>query len=669
MKLEEDLKNLLSLQTVGEYIKVENILTNDEKGKKDKINKLYEIYTCPDKDWEFNEVKLKSILENADEESKNTKTIDWNIRNIKPFREEFTVEKFWFKNTGKEETPYKDLEAGEGSVIAFKDGINTIFYKGEYLEGGEMYANQAKAVVADAENQPSVIDNSTNDENKKKEEATSANYSKFIYAYFPPKLYLSPNNKAYFILTQGKNMLRIRDQAVIRFYFNLKPKKSNVNTTNFETYEESAERFKKRVNEFVNSFENYLNKRRIPFQFKLPISLENFQRADTFVLYVAQKHYYYLYEFITTKAKQYSDILGEVTPLFTKPFANIKGVSIADDPDVSGDSFGINRCALIYDIIEKLAKFDDVKYTMTVANIITELHNLGYDFDNEFYRNPYTKYRYDFVLDNTEIGISNNFIFDGRWYLYLYGRVALNYALDLVGNAIWLEHNKLTWMTYYESDDKKEKCYRLVDKEESALIFWYLRQIIGFSWMRDYFPLNVIRIILDESKITNTEDHNVWERIKQLFYKDLKEEYDLIQKNRKKFEWSLKAFSGIVEVYAKNIEDYSNAVRGDFQEDEIEKIYTMEKDEFGKKTDLNKIARKIYYKYLKPLYPIRNFYKNYEYVPTERGKLQIAMMILSIYDPNIFRKLEPQQESSQKSLFQKAKSKLQVLLPVSKLWS
>lgn len=663
MKLEDDLKTLLSIQTIGEYIKVGDILTYDEKGKKDKINKLYEIYTCPDKSWEFNENKLKSIRGYTNQK------IDWNIRSIKPFREEFTVEKFWFKNTGKEETPYKDLEAGEGSVIAFKDGINTIFYKGEYLEGGEIYANQVKTVVTDTAKQPSVMDNSTNDENNKKEESTSANYSKFIYAYFPTKLYLSPNNKAYFILTQGKNMLRIREQAVVRFYFNLKPKKKNVDTKSFEAYEKSVESFKKRVNEFVNSFENYLNKRRIPFQFKLPISLENFQRADTFVLYVAQKHYYYLYEFIQEHSNKYEDILGEVTPLFTKPFANTNGVSIADDPDVAGDSFGINRCALVYDIIKKLAQIDDVKDTMTVASVITELHNRGYDLDNEFYRNPYTKYKYDFVPDNAEIKIPNNFFFDGRWYLYLYGRVALNYALDLVISAVWLEPDKLTWLTYYESDDKKEKYYRLVDKEESALIFWYLRQIIGFSWMRDYFPSNVINIIFNESEITHTDANNLWKSIKQLFSKDLKEDYDLIQKNRKKFEWSLEAFSGIVEVYAKNIEAYSNAVRGDSQEDEIEKIYTMEKDEFSANGDLSKIARKIYYKYLKPLYPIKNYYKNYEYVPTDRGKLQIAMMILSIYDPSIFKKLEPQVESLQKSLFQKAKSKLQVLLLVSKLWS
>ena len=597
-QLETDLKFLLPFKNDSEYIDVKIVLADKVKI----IKSFYEdFYTrpIPESSWKLNDTTLKNIHDYSDKV-----IIDWNIRNIKPFYEEFTVEKFWFKNPESDDNPYKDLKTEEGTIIGFKDGINTVFYKGDYLEGGEMYSERTKPILSKV--QPSFFD-TTPDNIKKRDSLSQNGYSKFLYAFFPPKLYLS-NSKNYFILTQGKHLLRNREQPVIRFYFNLKPDK--VDTTNIKLYEESVESFKSNIKKFINTIERFLNDRRIPFQFKLPISLENFKRADTFVLYVAQKHYYYLYEFLKKHAENYMHIFGEVSPLFTNQFGDFKGISIAEDPDITGDSFGINRATLIYNIIEKLSKIEGIKDKMTVTDIITELKNRGYK--DEFYRNPYTRYNYKFDVPRTEINLSNSYPIDTKFYLYIYARVVLNYALDLIEKAIWFESTEMTWLTYYKDKDTKEKGYRLVDGEEAKLIFWFLKQILEFPWMRKHFPDNVIKIIITKNQ-PNDLDSRLRERIELLFEdSDSKEKYDEIKNNITKFNFSYEILWKRVKIYSKKIEEYSDTVFSVPEDDIIAKIYHLDKDKFDQEEELIQNARKIYYKYLKPLYPIKNFYNNYE---------------------------------------------------------
>jgi HopA1 effector protein family len=627
-QLENDLKILLPFKTDSEFIDVEKVL----KDRKASIKTFYEDgYVRPEKDWKISDsaLKLKS-------------KIDLDITDVKPFYEDFTVEKFWFKNLDSNDSPYKNLKAPEGSVIGFKDGINTIFYQGNFLDGGDVYSN----------------------DDEKKGNVVSERYSKFIYAYFPPKLYLSPNNKKYFILTQGKHLLRNREQPVVRFYFNLKPDK--VDETDIKLFEESITYFQTEVKNFVQTIERHLNNRRIPFQFKLPISLGNFQRADTFVLYIAQKHYYYVYEFIKNHAEKYVHILGSNTPLFTKPFAEIEGVAIAEDPDVAGDSFGKNRCTVVYEVIEKLAKNQDVKDTMTVANIITELKNRGYEEDG-FFRNPFTRFNYVFSKLRPSSDLSNLSPKNTKFYMYLYGRVALNYALDLIEKAIWLNTTEITWLTYYEDENAKEKGYRLVDNQETVLIFWFLNQIIKFPWMRRRFPNNVVNIILKNSDSIYQKDDYLT-RLKNEFNQS-KKEYFEVEKTVEEFEFSSKLTWENVKTYAKKVEEYFDTEDNIPEEDIIKNIYEIQKGEFKDNPNLSKNAKKIYYKFLKPLYPIKNGYGNYEYIPTDKGKLQIAMIMLYVYCPSIFDSLKQPQVLAQQSPFQKGMSKFPMFHLISKLWS
>ncbi len=625
-------------------------------GDKKALTNFYTTYIQVEDNWKFKNEIFQKLLETAPDKDKyKNYRIDWNIENIKPFFEEFNVRRFWFVNKNKQSNPYREISVQENELVAFQDGINTIFYTGEYLEGGQMYSDIKE------EEKPEVdtdfFDESQNQINGFAEKKGNSN--DFVYAYFPKRLFTSPGSKNFYILTQGKNLLRNREQAVIRIYFNLKPDSVNYQGS-IADYLKCLEDFKSQVNHFIKSLKNYLNNRNIPFQTKLPTSLANFDRSDNFVLYVSQNHYYYIYQFIKIHIEKYKNILNKGgLPLFIKQFdANISGVGIAEDPIYpKADSFGSNRCKLIYNTIQSLS---EKAVPFSVYDIIKDLSEQGYK--DEFYRNPFTEYNYTFNQLN-EVKLSDLYPTDTKFYLYEYGRVALNYALDLVERAIWLSPTKITWLTYYKSNDGKEEEYRLVNSDELVLIFWYLNQILKFPWMRKYFPENVTNIIFNENKQIDM-DNNVWKRIDNLFSKDLKEEYEEIKKSVEKIELSSKVFLKTIEIYAKNVEEYLDTVLDVSQEDVIEKVYNMKKEEFGQNSDSIKNARKIYYKYIKPLYPIKNYYKNYEYVPTDRGKLQIAMVILATYCPSIFKKPELQQESSPKSLFQKAKSKLQVLPPI-----
>jgi hypothetical protein len=227
----------------------------------------------------------------------------------------------------------------------------------------------------------------------------------------------------------------------------------------------------------------------------------------------------------------------------------------------------------------------------------------------------------------------------------VYGRVALNYALDLIEKAIWLNPTELTWLTYYEKGN--EKGYRLVnDKEneeenEAKLIFWYLEQILQFPWMRKKFPEHIQRIIISKNnKIKATEGGNYLKSLKTTF-KEIKTKEESIQiqasaesvKSPIFFSWAK------IEPNLKNFTEYLDTVLSIPEENVESNVYKIAIDEFGTTPNLIKDARKIYYQYLKPHYPMKNGYGNYEYVPTNKGKLQIAMIMLYVYCPSIFKDL------------------------------
>jgi HopA1 effector protein family len=626
--------------------------------KMEKMEKLYNSYNRSDVCWGLNE-KTKKKLENG-----KPKELDWNIRELKPFVEEFYLEKFWFKNTKYPHNPYKELTTQEDAVVAFKDGVNTVFYKGEYLDGGSLYSESVKT------NKSTTVNNSLTGE-VGTSNGNSEYYEDFIYAYFPPKLYLSPYSKNYYILTQGKNLLRNREQPVIRFYFNFKSE--NINYTNITQYIESVEYFKSEINKFINDIEKELNKLRVPFQFKVPTSLENFQRADTFVLYVAQNHFYYLYEFIKNHSDKYKHILGKDLPLFVSPFDNVEGVGIAEDPSIEGESYGSNRCELIYSIIEKLSKQVATQNSIPISSVINELDSQGYK-SNNFFKNPNTGFDYLFRgynKVNLEDTFGTTYPPNTRYYLPEYGKVALNYALDLIERAIWLNSEEITWITYYEEniDGIEEKGYRLITDEESQQIFWFLYQILRFKWMREFFSEHLIHIIVT----------------KQVADSDLKKNPKYLDKVFKNFEDTKKAYSDLtkdiyqytkeIDIYLessekkwfnkigtifkkvsldipkldeiiKNVNDYWVTILSLPEGSLLPPIYGLNKGNFVNTPGLTKNIRKIYHQYVKPLYPIKNAYGNYEYCPTNKGKLQIGMIMLFVYCPSLFPKKFQQQVSS-----------------------
>jgi HopA1 effector protein family len=614
----------------------------------EKLTEFYKSYIRVENEWEFNDETFQSLLLNApDREAFKDYKVDWSIDDVKPFFEEFNVKRFWFKNTNNELNPYSKIPIKSNEVIAFQDGINTIFYTGEFLEGGQMF-KEVKEQDTTAEQGDFFDDFLKPQPTNQSENKDKSYFNDFIYAYFPKKLFLSPYSRNFYILTQGKNSLRNREQPIIRIYFNLKP--SRVNYVNIKEYLAYIEGFKSKVNGFVKEIENHLDSRNIPFQTKLPSSLENFNRSDTLVLYLSQNHYFYLYEFINSlvHSDEYKNIFGKKLPLFVKQlYSAIKGVGMSEDSlNPQGDSFGSSRCKLIYTTIEKLAIEDNKKDSLSIEEIIEELKTQGYNED-EFFRNPFTNYSYKIQLLEPVHGLNVELNpLNTRYYLYVYGRVALNYALELVEKAIWLNSEEITWITYYKAENIEDKdgYYRLVDKNEGELIYWYLYQIFKFGWMRKYFPKHLIEII--RNKVSETDIPLNLDTIKLKFseaktnYIDIWDDAQALINQNNGLLGFFSHLGQSVVTGARSIadegEEYWETIFSVPEQSVISKIYELQKGTFGENKEIIKNARKIYYQYIKPLYPIPNKYGNYEFCPTEKGKLQIAMVMLFIYNPNLF---------------------------------
>lgn len=522
----------------------------------------------------------------------------------------FNIRRFWFKDSKPK------IKLKENEILAFQEGRNIIFKPGRYVEGGEV-------------------------ENSK----IGDQYSEFVYVYDPQKIRKSTNN--FYLQTYGQFLLNNANQHIIRFYFSLKPDKD-------------------KVNDFTDKIREHFNDRRIPFQFKTPFALNNFGRGDTLVLYLSQSHYFYVAEFINELVLKglEDNIFKDNLPLFVKQLEFRQGIKsckigFAEDPFFAGlDSFGEHRCGLVYDIINEIGKNKD---SVTIDEIIMEITK-QYKED-KFYCNPHTEFDYKF---DDYFGKSDLPAYDCddsilSWWTkpvyFTFNLVALNYGLDFIERAIWTTDESFTWFTW----DNADGSYRVVTDDERLTIYGFLDKLLKINYNRRRFPKNVIRIIEDtvstvrQNKNSGANYDNIWEKI----VKESKKTWiDIIQEAQQDSSW-LERIGSWMPTTRLNQEETNIEERiGKWVETlqkwnpkniDDEGIYKF--DIFANKKETLRYTFQIYNKFAKPNYPIKNEYGNYEYVPTDEGKLQVAIVMLYVYCPILFEKAS-QQESSPKSPFQ-----------------
>lgn len=118
------------------------------------------------------------------------------------------------------------------------------------------------------------------------------------------------------------------DHALFRFYFNSTPKG---------------------VGPLISWISELLNAFHIPFRMKALTDASHYTRSDSTVLYVARRWAGTVARVLAHSARPTDMDLMDRVPLFTRKLA--PGIGIADDPGISGESLGMNRCRLVAEAI------------------------------------------------------------------------------------------------------------------------------------------------------------------------------------------------------------------------------------------------------------------------------------------------------------------------------
>jgi hypothetical protein len=95
-----------------------------------------------------------------------------------------------------------------------------------------------------------------------------------------------------------------------------------------------------------------LNDDQIPFRLKVVNDPTHYDRCDAGVLYVQRTDYEQVRPHVCRLLVELGANLKNATPVFTKPLA--PGLGLAEEPAVSRDSFGMDRCRLLAEAIVRI---------------------------------------------------------------------------------------------------------------------------------------------------------------------------------------------------------------------------------------------------------------------------------------------------------------------------
>ncbi len=533
-----------------------------------------------------------------------TQFIESNVESIKPYHFKYNIRRFWFREADAK------IAIAPNEILVSQEGVKVILKEGEYTNGGELESIEPIKDPKDVRD--------------------------FVYVYRPQKFFTQKNNM--YVYTHGEFLLRNYDEPIIRFYFSLEPRRES-------------------VQQFIEKIKDFFNERRIPFNMKTPLKLQNFGRSDTLVLYLAQNHYFYVREFIN-ELRNFAlkkVILRTNIPLFVKEI--YQGIGFAEDPYFVDDSFGNQRVKLIIKVINDQL---DLKQKVTIDSILKGIANEGYNV-KEFYRNPHTNFDYNFENFSEPISLNPQYKFKvgNPYYFFDYNKLALEYALDLIGRAVWNNENesKLIWFSYKEDDGKNER-YKVISEDESNDIYWFLSKIVQIKSNRRYFTDAILKII-DDKTIQNESNDNYKKRVdniqkkiysdigklENLTFEDFENNYDNLTTNIKK--WSdIDELRKFADKQKTAYHVFTSKVKSSFLsifQKKFDNILPSSKEMYeGEIEDLNKdetkkIAAAIY-PFAKIEYPIPNKFDNYEYCPTDEGRLRVASFMLRVYCPSLFEK-------------------------------
>lgn len=146
---------------------------------------------------------------------------------------------------------------------------------------------------------------------------------------FPKELLkLSPG----FYLALGNEGLAFEGgRVLVRFYWNLRAEGAST---------------------LVKGVTQLLNDNQIPFRLKVVNDPAHYDRCDAGVLYVQRTDYEQVLPTVRRILVELGANLKKATPVFTKVLA--PGLGLAEEPAVSGDSFGMDRCRLLAEAIVRI---------------------------------------------------------------------------------------------------------------------------------------------------------------------------------------------------------------------------------------------------------------------------------------------------------------------------
>ncbi|HEV3087273.1 MAG TPA: T3SS effector HopA1 family protein [Candidatus Elarobacter sp.] len=186
-------------------------------------------------------------------------------------------------------------------------------------------------------------------------------------AYLAPRETVSSPFGHYVIL--GRTIHDASSGRQVRFYWSLAPQGAAT---------------------FLREIGTRLERRRIPFQAKVPARPDGYGRTDAGVLYLGDEDVAAASDAIAATYRAVRANLRAPVPLFARELA--PGLSFAESPPTR-DSFGMHRCDLIAEglvwAFERNAANDEARFGV----LCERLTKYGFDLDS-FERNPSSRYPY-----------------------------------------------------------------------------------------------------------------------------------------------------------------------------------------------------------------------------------------------------------------------------------
>ncbi|MBI1227763.1 MAG: hypothetical protein GC192_21190 [Bacteroidetes bacterium] len=191
-----------------------------------------------------------------------------------------------------------------------------------------------------------------------------------VKLFVRPELEEDPNTGGFYHAF-GETQLDFNPQNWVRLYFHLAP-------TGAEP-----------LLEFLTT---KLNEWQVPYQFKCLHNPASYGRHDSAVLYLDKRYLTIVFEIIKEGIAQMRPWLQPGVPLFSKQVT--EGIGFAENPFDPNESFGTSRCKVLAQGLVDAWKEQAPKETW-LSHVLKSIER-SFLSTEEFYRNPNSKYPYQF---------------------------------------------------------------------------------------------------------------------------------------------------------------------------------------------------------------------------------------------------------------------------------